>query len=203
MRPHRVLRVVAVAVIPFLLGAPCHQSQPAVYNTGPGGAGNSGSSLSVTPAGPVVSWSANSSPPNGTWQQILSMINAQRNAQGMSSLVWHDGLAAEAQYHSSDMLKQNYLSLVAPQGYDVFQQLVNASPAISFTNVFAIVFEYDVSQNGGNQALNVFNALMGNSSSKAALMTPAMTHFGGNGHGPPYANNLNHETVFVGQNVAP
>ncbi len=145
-----LFRIVRCCVILVLAGSllavgGCHRhrkSQSGKYQLHSGTVGYTGASQAAIPqSGPSLTWTDSSNPPSAWDQQILTLINNQRTAQGLNPLTWHDGLAAVAQVHAINMHTNGYLSLVAPGGYDVFESLVTANPPMSFTNAFAMVVQ--------------------------------------------------------------
>jgi uncharacterized protein YkwD len=130
---------------------------------------------------------------------LLGLINAQRNAAGMQSLTWHDGMSAVAHTHAVDMVQKNYLNLISPDGYDVFQSLVAANPPIQFDNAFAMVSQVAT----GITFANYFNFLMATPSSAAALMDPTLTHIGISGVTVPAPPGQDDKVIILGRNVTP
>ena len=190
----RVTRVLSFVLLGgfFLLGSRCN------YRPNTGSAGYSGASCGIAPAGPSVSWSVGSNPPTANASALLALLNAQRTANGMSSLVWHDGLTSVATLHSNDMANGNYLNLMAPEGYDVFQSLVAANPSIHFDDTYALVY----AEPFPTTAPAVFGSLMANPAFVGALMDPAMTHWGQFGAKLP-AQPVSYSTIVFGKNVVP
>jgi uncharacterized protein YkwD len=127
------------------------------------------------------------------------MINAQRNAQGAASLIWHDGLAAAANSHAQEMADDNYLSLISPAGYDIFQSLVSLSPAITFDDAFALVYQHPA----GAGAAATFAILMSVPDVAAALMDPTMTHYALRTHAGTAQPTLGFAALIVAKKVAP
>ena len=59
---------------------------------------------------------------------MYDLLNAARNVHlprwlGTAHLTWHDGLAAVARGHSSDMLRRQYVAHVSPEGVSVAQRI--------------------------------------------------------------------------------
>src|ERR1051325_2087670 len=128
----RILALLIVCAILLPTGA-CRPN----YAPHTGNEGSSGPSSGIAAAGPSTTWV--SGQPNAPELNWLAAVNAQRNAAGVQSLAFHPGLWAVAQAHSTDMALRNYVNLITPDGYDVFQSLVAANPPMSFDNAFAFV----------------------------------------------------------------
>jgi uncharacterized protein YkwD len=168
------------------------------YRPKAGSEASSGPSSGIAQAGPSQTWFAGSHPPNGTLATLVAQINAQRNAASRGSLTWHDGLAAVALAHSDDMAQRDYLSVINPDGHDVFQALVAARPPMQFDNAFAFVFQ-------APPGPSVFPLLMADQGAAQALMDPNMTHIGIqlNFYTPTPQPGYDWYTLIVGQKVSP
>ena len=163
---------------------------------GPAGQRTAGPSTGITPSPPGTSASWKPANPTGGFLNWLNRVNNYRQSIGVSQLAWHNGLASVAKVHTQDMIDDNYLSIVAPEGYDVFQMLVGANPPISFSNAYATVYTCPVSWGSGQ----AFNSLLKDPGFKAAVSDPRWTHFG---LGSIWSNGTSYFTMFLGQNVAP
>ena len=186
--PKAMLLALLLALV-VLPGARCSQSSVEVAPT----IGASGPSSAITPVpGTGATWSNGSTPADASTGNLFNRVNSRRKSLGLTSLIWHDGLAAVSDKHSNDMLARSYFSLVTPEGVSIYQRLVSSSPRIDFANAYAFV----TSSSG---ALAVFNALRATPAGLTAMDDPAMTHFGAGATSPGGAP----ATIIFGQNVVP
>ncbi len=95
------------------------------------------------------------------------------------------------------MVNNNYLNLTSPAGYDVFEQLVNANPPMSFNNAFAFVSEGPAPANWPTE-LPIY---LSNPAIAAGLLNPAMTQFGQ--VGVLDSAGMYKHTFILGQDVTP
>ncbi len=51
-------------------------------------------------------------------KKVHTLINQERQKQGLSALAWNSTLSKIARKHSQDMAKKNYFSHVSPEGHD-------------------------------------------------------------------------------------
>jgi uncharacterized protein YkwD len=56
-------------------------------------------------------------------RDFVQLLNDQRRKAGCAPLVWHDGAAAVAAAHSSDMQRRGYFSHDTPEGRSPFDRL--------------------------------------------------------------------------------
>ncbi len=202
------LRVVRLLVVLVLVGAllavgGCHRHRKK-YQPHSGNEGSSGPSSGISHPGrslvPSINWSSTSNPPTASDLIVLNLINAQRAALGIRPLVWHDGLRKVALAHSQDMAQRNYLNLITPEGYDVFQMLTAANPPMSFTNAFAFVSQDPFGESSANYVANY----LANPAIAAGLLDPNLTQIGlSGGPGPAGQNLFQFRTFILGQNVTP
>lgn len=145
-----------------------YASPPATPTTGP-------STVSTNPSGPGLTAASCIYQSNQDFiNQTLSLINAQRAANGKAALTLNDKLSTAAQSHSADMACNNFLSHDGWNGSTPASRVAGAGYAASITreNIYAQPPQY-----GGNpQAAMDF--WMGDDIHKAALLNDQVTEIG-------------------------
>lgn len=192
-RKKMVLFCVCLALV-VLPGSHCNprvKLPPDIRPTATAAPAGTSSGIVVPPGTPHVHWSSTSNPiPD--WSSILRLIiNNHRHSLGLGKLKWHDGLGAVSQWWSTHTLGPTHLSIVSTKGFDVYQVMVNATPPMTYTDAFAVVYNTN-----GNSQQAVFNALYKLKSVRAVIDDPNYTHMGS-------FNNSNMETLIFAQNVVP
>lgn len=59
-------------------------------------------------------------------QQVLTLVNQEREQRGLQPLVWNDQLAQVARAHSKDMSDRNFMSHTNPDGLSPFDRIKNS-----------------------------------------------------------------------------
>jgi uncharacterized protein YkwD len=102
-------------------------------------------------------------------QELLALINHDRQAAGVPALAWDNRLAAIARAHSRDMLTNGFVAHVSPTTGDALARVKRAGLS------FPLVVE-NVGQEGGvHQAHRGFMASPGH---RANVLNPKVTHVG-------------------------
>ena len=125
---------------------------------------------------------------------LFEQVNAYRQGLHLHPLRWHDGMCLVADIHAQDMMNQNYLGLVSPQGIDMFERMVSSNPRIDFDQAYAFVAYTD-------SASNVFQQLIEVPDSRMVIEDPNMTHFGSRFRGP--ASGPTHSAILFARNARP
>jgi hypothetical protein len=93
------------------------------------------------------------------------------------------------------MLARNYLSLVNPEGVDMFERMVSSNPRIDFDQAYAFVSFTHV-------ASEVFQQLIDVPDSRLVIENPNITHFGAQNRGAP-GNPPDYWAILFAQNARP
>jgi uncharacterized protein YkwD len=109
--------------------------------------------------------------------QVISIVNAERAANGCGPVAADEGLAAVARAHSADMVARDFFSHVNPDGLDPFERAAAAGQSARAENIAA----------GQPDATAVMAAWMGSSGHRANILNCGLTRLGvGVGHGGSY-----------------
>jgi uncharacterized protein YkwD len=66
-------------------------------------------------------------PPAGPTQELWEMVNGFRQNHFLKPLAWHQVLAGCAARHNNLMVNNDFFSLVAPNGVDVFERVADST----------------------------------------------------------------------------
>lgn len=135
--------------------------------------------------------------PYGTFgtKIITDDINTYRVSLGLTSLVWHDGLAAVAHLHATDMATADTPFIVNGLGIDPYERLVSSTPPVSFTNAQVVVHQGLV-----GAPKNVLNQLLADPAAKAVVEDPTWTQIG---VGWDKLAGNTYQSIIFGQGVLP
>jgi uncharacterized protein YkwD len=108
---------------------------------------------------------------------VLSLVNAQRAANGCGALSGDEGLASVARQHSADMAARDYFSHTTPEGVDPFQRAEAAGQSARAENIAA----------GQQSAAAVMEAWMASQGHRENILNCSFTRLGvGVGYGGSY-----------------
>ncbi len=157
--------------------------------------GESGSSKNVTPVtGSGSTWATGTLPQyaTGVPSSFIDRVNSYRAANGLSALIYHDGVSLAAKRHTEDMSSSNYFGLYNPvTGVDIPTRLVSSSPRIDFDNLKTFILHQDVAPTQDA----AWDLLIADEPFRKTILDPNATHLGGYWSG--------HFTFVVGYNVVP
>lgn len=155
-----------------------------------------GASPSVPPKpGEGVDWTPGAHPPGPNSVRLIGRINTRRAELKLVPLIWHGGLKRVAWYHTNHITKP---TLVASDGIDVYTRMVSSNPPIVFTSAQALVTKLSNADDIDERVSATYRALMNNSTTRALIESPTMTHYGSWFHGHGQLG-----TIIFGQNVTP
>ncbi|MCU1410676.1 MAG: hypothetical protein JWR04_1383, partial [Rhodoglobus sp.] len=100
--------------------------------------------------------------------EVLTLVNAQRVANGCGSLTYDEGLASVARLHSADMAQRDYFSHTTPEGLDPFQRAEAAGQSASAENIAA----------GQATAAAVMESWMNSAGHRANILNCSLTRLG-------------------------
>ena len=103
-------------------------------------------------------------------EQVLELVNIERNQHGFSPLLWDDRLAAVAQAHSVDMVERNFFDHTNPDGLSPFDRMKNAG----------INYWYAAENIAAGQRTPeaVINAWMNSTGHRNNILSENLTHIG-------------------------
>lgn len=121
-------------------------------------------------ANPSPSPSLPPSERNAFEQRVFELVNEERQKQGLSPLVWNDGLAAVARAHSKDMNDRAFMAHENPDGLSPFDRMKNQGIRYSRAaeNIAA----------GQPSPEAVMNGWMNSSGHRANILNPNLTTLG-------------------------
>ncbi len=194
-RPTRLLILFVGIAVLLLPAARCNRTNStAIQGSSPQGSGPSSGIAVKNGAG--VAWSTGSASLGSVSAGVLNMINGHRLGLGLNPLSAHDGMGLVAFNHTADMGTRNFLSIVNPDGVDLYQRMVSSTPRIDFDNAWAFVVRVPA-----RAADVIFLALLDNSVTRTIMENPRTTHYVSTIGVPPAA--VTDGTIIFAQNVRP
>lgn len=125
-------------------------------------------------AQPTSQPTATPAPPSndasGFEQQVLTLVNQERQANGLSPLTWNSSLANVARAHSKDMNDRKFMSHTNPDGLSPFDRMKNAG--ISYRSAAENIAA------GQTTPQSVMNSWMNSAGHRANILSANVTELG-------------------------
>lgn len=133
--------------------------------------GNPSTATSVPGTGVTVN-DASDYEPTPVTNELLKRIMHERTKRNLVQVNWDQTVAGAAVLHTDDMVAQDYVAPVSPQGLDIFTRLASSNPPSTAT-----VAQYFIVQ-GSHSAAEVWQFVMDNDTTRAIIQDPQWRRVG-------------------------